>query len=389
MTLGVFLLYAAAYLLMFVTLKRCYRRLIPLRGFTEVLVSGFLLPLPLSVLNIAIMHMTDDPAVLLAYRIHMLLTCVIMYLLLLSIQHTRLVVREAQRVREAAQKQKEQYEFKREVIEQVNIRAHDLKKLLDRWEGSGRSPDPGMAARIRSELERYDRLVETGNVALDTVLSDAVLRSEREKIRFSYLLRGLKPLRFILLFTFILNVLFSQGTTTLLSIAFFRLTREGLENAVYFSLRLVFLVMGTSVLTLTTSPVQLTDALEHLMHPLARFGFPAHELAMMMTIALRFIPTLLEEADKIQKAQMARGADFESGNLLARARAMIPLLVPLFVSSFRRANDLAMAMEARCYRGGEHRTRLRELRYTRLDLYALLCMVAFFVLIIAEGMLLG
>ncbi|MBQ8129265.1 MAG: energy-coupling factor transporter transmembrane protein EcfT [Clostridia bacterium] len=208
-------------------------------------------------------------------------------------------------------------------------------------------------------------------------------------IRFSYLLRGLKPLRFILLFTFILNVLFSQGTTTLLSIGFFRLTREGLENAVYFSLRLVFLVMGTSVLTLTTSPVQLTDALEHLMHPLARFGFPAHELAMMMTIALRFIPTLLEEADKIQKAQMARGADFESGNLLARARAMIPLLVPLFVSSFRRANDLAMAMEARCYRGGEHRTRLRELRYTRLDLYALLCMVAFFVLIIAEGMLLG
>ncbi len=208
-------------------------------------------------------------------------------------------------------------------------------------------------------------------------------------IRFSYLLRGLRPLRFILLFTFLLNVLFSQGETALFRLGFFTLTREGLRNAVYFSLRLVFLVMGSSVLTLTTSPVQLTDALERLLHPLARFGFPAHELAMMMTIALRFIPTLLEEADKIQKAQMARGADFESGNLIARARAMVPLLVPLFVSSFRRANDLAMAMEARCYRGGEHRTRLRELRYTRLDLYGLLAMAGFFAAVLAEGRLLG
>ena len=208
-------------------------------------------------------------------------------------------------------------------------------------------------------------------------------------IRFSYLMRGLRPLRFILIFTFVLNVLFAQGSTVLFQLGFLTLTREALEAAVYFSLRLVFLVMGTSVLTLTTSPVQLTDALEHLMHPLARFGFPAHELAMMMTIALRFIPTLLEEADKIQKAQMARGADFETGNLLARAKALIPLLVPLFVSSFRRANDLAMAMEARCYHGGANRTRLRALKYTRLDLYAVLAMAAFIVLILAEGMLLG
>ena len=208
-------------------------------------------------------------------------------------------------------------------------------------------------------------------------------------IRFSYLMRGLRPLRFILIFTFVLNVLFAQGSTVLFTLGFLTLTREALEAAVYFSLRLVFLVMGTSVLTLTTSPVQLTDALEHLMHPLARFGFPAHELAMMMTIALRFIPTLLEEADKIQKAQMARGADFETGNLLARAKALIPLLVPLFVSSFRRANDLAMAMEARCYHGGANRTRLRALKYTRLDLYAALAMAAFLVLILAEGMLLG
>lgn len=208
-------------------------------------------------------------------------------------------------------------------------------------------------------------------------------------IRFSYLLKGIKPLRFILIFTFVLNLFFAQGETVIFSLGFFTLTVEAISYATYFALRLVFLVMGTSVLTLTTSPVQLTDALERLMHPLQRFHFPAHELAMMMTIALRFIPTLLEETDKIQKAQMARGADFETGNLVARAKAMIPLLVPLFVSSFRRANDLAMAMEARCYRGGDHRTRLRELCYTRLDLYGALATAAFIAIILAEGMLLG
>lgn len=208
-------------------------------------------------------------------------------------------------------------------------------------------------------------------------------------ISFSYLLKGIKPLRLIILFTFILNLFFMPGETPLLSLGFYTLTQEALSNAVYFALRLVFLVMGTSVLTLTTSPVQLTDGLERLLRPLQRFHFPAHELAMMMTIALRFIPTLLEETDKIRKAQMARGADFESGNLLARAKAMIPLLVPLFVSAFRRANDLAMAMEARCYRGGDHRTRLRELKATRLDLYAALAMAAFIAVILAEGRLLG
>ena len=143
--------------------------------------------------------------------------------------------------------------------------------------------------------------------------------------------------------------------------------------------------MGTSVLTLTTSPVQLTDGLERIMHPLEKVHFPAHELAMMMTIALRFIPTLLEETDKIQKAQMARGADFESGNLIARAKAMIPLLVPLFVSSFRRANELAMAMEARCYHGGDHRTRLRELKYTKLDAFGALAMAAFLAVILRRA----
>ncbi|MBP3657117.1 MAG: energy-coupling factor transporter transmembrane protein EcfT [Clostridia bacterium] len=208
-------------------------------------------------------------------------------------------------------------------------------------------------------------------------------------ISFKYLVKGIKPLRFILIFTFVLNLFFVEGETVLLSLGFVRITKEALENAVFFALRLVFLVMGTSVLTLTTSPIRLTDGLERLMKPLQRFHFPAHELAMMMTIALRFIPTLLEETDKIKKAQMARGADFESGNLIARAKAMIPLLVPLFVSAFRRANDLAMAMEARCYRGGDHRTRLRELKYTRLDLYGLLATAAFIAVIIAEGKLLG
>lgn len=208
-------------------------------------------------------------------------------------------------------------------------------------------------------------------------------------ISFKYLLKGVKPLRFIILFTFLLNLFFGTGTTVLVKLGFLVVTQESLMNAIFFAMRLVFLVMGTSVLTLTTSPVQLTDGLERLLRPLQKFNFPAHELAMMMTIALRFIPTLLEETDKIQKAQMARGADFESGNMLARAKAMIPLLVPLFVSAFRRANDLAMAMEARCYRGGDHRTRLKELKYTRLDLYAYGAMVLFYVLAIAEGMLLG
>ena len=149
------------------------------------------------------------------------------------------------------------------------------------------------------------------------------------------------------------------------------------------------LIAGTSLLTYTTSPIVLTDAIEQLLKPLGKLHFPVHELAMMMPIALRFIPTLLEETDKIQKAQMARGADFESGNLIERAKAMIPLLVPLFVSSFRRANELAMAMEARCYRGGDHRTRLRELKYTKLDLYGALAMAAFLIIIVAEGRLLG
>lgn len=198
-------------------------------------------------------------------------------------------------------------------------------------------------------------------------------------IKFSYLLKGIKPLRFIIIFTFVLNLFFVQGETPLFTLGFFTLTREALHNAVYFALRLVFLVMGTSVLTLTTSPVQLTDGLERIMHPLEKVHFPAHELAMMMTIALRFIPTLLEETDKIQKAQMARGADFESGNIIQRVKNMVPLLVPLFISAFRRANDLALAMEARCYHGGEGRTQMKPLRYQARDYAAYGVLMAYLV----------
>ncbi len=207
-------------------------------------------------------------------------------------------------------------------------------------------------------------------------------------IPFRMLMRGLKPLRMIVILTFLLNLFFTGGETLLLSFWIIRITREGLRQAAFYSLRLIFLVLGTSLLTLTTSPVALSDAIEILLTPLKKIHFPAHELAMMMTIALRFIPTLLEETDKIKKAQMARGADFESGNLLSRAKAMVPLLVPLFVSAFRRAGDLAMAMESRCYHGGEGRTRLRVLKFTRQDGIACLVMALLLGLIILEGVFL-
>ena len=199
------------------------------------------------------------------------------------------------------------------------------------------------------------------------------------------MLKAVKPLRFLLILTFVLNLFFSAGETVWVKVWIFQITQEGFLMAVHFAMRLIFLVAGTSLLTLTTSPVALSDGIELLLKPLKVIRFPAHELAMMMTIALRFIPTLIEETDKIMKAQMARGADFESGNLLARAKAMIPLLVPLFVSAFRRAGELAMAMEARCYHGGEGRTRLRVLRFTRVDGWALLISVAFLLAVIFCG----
>ena len=192
----------------------------------------------------------------------------------------------------------------------------------------------------------------------------------RSGVPLSYVWSSLKPMRWLIAFMFLINLFFTQGERVLFSWWIVRVTAEGVRQAVFISLRLILLVAGTSLLTLTTSPIALTDGLERLLKPLARIRFPAHELAMMMTIALRFIPTLLEETDRIRKAQMARGADFESGGLIARARAMVPILVPLFVSAFRRADELAMAMESRCYHGGEGRTRMRELRLARRDLYA-------------------
>lgn len=173
------------------------------------------------------------------------------------------------------------------------------------------------------------------------------------------LLRGLRPLFFIIGFTLVLHIFFTKGGTVWLQLGRFSVHSAGVITGALMAWRLVLLVVTTSLLTLTTSPIALTDAIEGLLKPLKRIGVPAHELAMMMTIALRFIPTLLEEAEKIMKAQMARGADFESGSVIQRARAMIPLLVPLFISAFRRADDLALAMEARCYRGGEGRTRMK------------------------------
>ena len=198
----------------------------------------------------------------------------------------------------------------------------------------------------------------------------------------SYFGRAIKPIRFLLVVMFLLNLFIIPGETVLFSWKFITVTEEGLKQAVYISLRLILLVTGASIMTLTTSPIALTDGLERMLSPLKAFRFPAHELAMMMTIALRFIPTLMEEADKIRKAQMARGADFESGNLIARTKAMIPILIPLFVSAFRRADELAMAMESRCYHGGEGRTKLHQLKLGRGDLVAALVTLAFVALIL-------
>lgn len=182
-------------------------------------------------------------------------------------------------------------------------------------------------------------------------------------------LKSLKPLSWIILFTLIIHLVSHEGET-LAKIFIFKVTDEGLKFGVLISLRLILLIILSSLLTFTTSPIQLTDATEKLLSPLSKFGVPSHELAMMMTIALRFIPTLIEETDKIIKAQKSRGVDFESGNILKRLRAMVPILVPLFLSSFRRADELAMAMEARCYRGGVGRTHMKELKFKRADFFA-------------------
>ncbi len=182
-------------------------------------------------------------------------------------------------------------------------------------------------------------------------------------------LKSLKPLTWIILFTLIIHFV-SHAGEEIAKIWIFTITEEGVEFGILISLRLILLIILSSLLTFTTSPIQLTDATEKILSPLAKFGLPAHELAMMMTIALRFVPTLIEETDKIIKAQKSRGADFETGNIFKRMKAMVPILVPLFLSSFRRADDLATAMEARCYRGGTGRTHMKELKFKSRDFEA-------------------
>ena len=203
------------------------------------------------------------------------------------------------------------------------------------------------------------------------------------KVPVRFIFKGLKAVVFIILLTFVLNLFMFDGTV-LWHWKFLTITYEGLYRSCFMALRLILLIIGTSMLTLTTKPMELTDGLEKLLKPFKRFGLPSHEIALMMSIALRFIPTLLEETDKIMKAQQARGADFESGNLIQRVKNMIPILIPLFVGSFRIAQDLALAMEARCYHGGVGRTRMKEIVFSRRDGVAGVLLAVFLGIVIAS-----
>lgn len=195
------------------------------------------------------------------------------------------------------------------------------------------------------------------------------LAIKMSRVPFAFIVRGLKAVLFILLISVSFNLFLTDGQI-LFRLGFLKITREGLRMSCFMGLRLIYLVIGSSIMTLTTTPNQLTDGMEKSLGFLKAVKVPVHEISMMMSIALRFIPILVEETDKIMKAQMARGADFESGNLIQKAKSMVPLLVPLFISAFRRATDLAMAMEARCYRGGEGRTKMKPLHYNRRDYLA-------------------
>lgn len=203
------------------------------------------------------------------------------------------------------------------------------------------------------------------------------------RVPLKFILKGLKPIFLIILFTFVLNLFMIPGKV-MVRLWIFTITEEGVYTAFFMAARLILLIIGSSLLTLTTKPINLTDGIESLLSPFRRLGVPAHELAMMMTIALRFIPTLLEETDKIMKAQQARGADFESGNIIKRAKSLIPILVPLFISAFRIAQELAMAMEARCYRGGQYRTRMNAMKLSGRDAAAAFLLAVFLAGIILE-----
>ncbi len=237
--------------------------------------------------------------------------------------------------------------------------------------------DPRMKV-ILSLLYIVATFVAKNVASFSLLLFSAVLLVAVSRIPFRTVLSAIKPILFIMLFTVIINLFFVGGEHLLFEWTVIRIYEEGLYQAIFMAIRIVVLIIGTSMfLTYTTTPIMLTDALERLLAPLRVLRVPVHEFAMMMTIALRFIPTLMEETDKIMAAQKARGADFSTGSLLARARALIPILIPLFVSAFRRADELATAMECRCYHGGNGRTRMTVLHYRATDFLALVLMVAF------------
>ncbi|MGC4019462.1 MAG: energy-coupling factor transporter transmembrane component T [Muricomes sp.] len=207
------------------------------------------------------------------------------------------------------------------------------------------------------------------------------------QVPLKFILKGLKPIIMLLLITVLFTLFFTKEGRELFHFWIFRVTDKGLETMIYTAIRLIYLIMGSSIMTFATTPNSLTDGIESVLHPLNKIKVPVHEVAMMMSIALRFIPILLEETDKIMKAQIARGADLDTGNIIQRAKAMIPILVPLFVSAFRRANDLAMAMEARCYHGGEGRTKMKPLAYKSRDYLAYAISGVYLVLVFFVGRL--
>ena len=205
------------------------------------------------------------------------------------------------------------------------------------------------------------------------------------KVPFKFIVKGLRPVIMLLMITVLFNLFLTKTGTVIFEAWILKITDEGLRTAGFMTVRLIYLILGSSLMTFTTTPNALTDGIEKLLWPLRKIKLPVHEIAMMMSIALRFIPILLEETDKIMKAQIARGADLESGNIIQKAKAMIPILVPLFVSAFRRATDLAMAMEARCYRGGEGRTKMNPLVYQKKDYIAYAVMIVYVVVAVLVG----
>ena len=226
-----------------------------------------------------------------------------------------------------------------------------------------------------------------GIAGLAVITAGLIAVIKLSKVPFKFMVKGLKAIIVLLMITSLFNLFFTTGNVVFFKWGPFQISDTGIVNSVLMAIRLVYLILGTSIMTLTTTPNQLTDGLEKSLSPLNKIHVPVHAIAMMMSIALRFIPILIEETDKIMKAQMARGADFESGNLIQKAKSMVPLLVPLFVSAFRRAEDLAMAMEARCYNGGEGRTKMKPLVYKKQDRVAYAFLFGFLAVVIVLAIL--